>query len=170
MCTILVTVAITYLIFGNKIYKLLDSIQVMTEVTPKEMIEIYKRIDKMTWFLYIVSLLSITNAASRNFYKNDCQGLITDDKRYVCCLINPVWFPFILDDFILVKPFLVVWFDFGQIFILPIYVLTIIGLISVPSFLIARLKHLRRTIDIENLDEFTRNFNFYVRYYTEICG
>lgn len=172
ICNFTIMVAYVYIKCGNKLWAAIHRIESDTFGTPQELIDEFKRIDKLTCVVFFN--IAFSDFLITIFYREInifCGGReMFNDRRYRCGYHSAVWFPFKEDEFIN-EWVLYIWYHLSETLSLPIYTSTGFFMIAVLKFIPIRLRHLRSRVEKigeKEVPDLHQEVVYIAKYYMEI--
>ncbi|KAL3275308.1 hypothetical protein HHI36_020075 [Cryptolaemus montrouzieri] len=163
-----------HMILGNEFMRLLKRIDSAKFGRPKKLLVEYRLFNIFcVAFTFVIGVFVVLYSSFHYFHNDFCNGrTILKDKRFVCGLTAPAWYPFEIEDGIQTN--ILLFWSFLYLFLVePSSSFFIFGDIELTKLVQIKMMDLRYQIDqIEDVQskEFKKKFKFFVAYYTEILG
>ncbi|KAL3275305.1 hypothetical protein HHI36_020072 [Cryptolaemus montrouzieri] len=174
----LATIQYSYLLIhislGNEFMKFMKRIDSAEFGRSKKLLMEYRSFNKFcVAFMISTSILTVLFSGFHHYDNSFCSGRdILKDKRFVCGLSAPAWFPMEIHDGML-KNILTFMSFFYLVFCEPPSTMLMLGDIELTRLIQIKMMDLRcqmdQTEDVKS-EQFKEKFKVFVAYYTEILG
>ncbi|XP_044761823.1 uncharacterized protein LOC123319045 [Coccinella septempunctata] len=163
----------TFFPFGERFRKLLQKMKNVSQEVPMNVSKGYIFLNKLTWIAFYANFTVICSVGLMSyFFDAHCEGRkLKGDKRYMCGLMSPVWYPFEIEDSSSWKVMFALYINIGSAIILSFYGATFVGFIGIGYIITLRIQDLTEQLmefDEKNIQNLGQNFVFLVKYFSKI--